>query len=583
MLVNNDFKFFLSVSKKNYSEKPPQGIMHTVGFKPRQLTVEETLQHAVNGYAFCYIFESPCKDGYLPIKKKEVEGFKSTSVIFYDFDMMSVSMEDFISTITYKPTFAYPTYSNGENGEYRYRLVYAFDDVISTRRDFYDRYLKLGVANDFVRENKEKNIGGWDIRVVNQLYFGTKSNSSTYKTDFIYSASDFSEYKADEDEIEEMMKSGLKKKSRFSVGNIKGCENISPEFMKDFCNMKAGEFVSKYSPQYFWNYVDSLETPLIPHDSGMFYEFPDDYVQVFHKRRGKDFDKWRVGENRKSKLYLTAQIMLHNNPNMTMENLLFNLKYEKSRYYCNSDGKLTNEVLITTARNAFRNEFYRETSKHPSFRVNKKFWAEQGITAQQASRYIDTQRRVDRELLPYIDSTKDIDTNFKILIDNGVQISKERLKRLVSKGYIKIIMGGDACAAHPLLSYYENSDTNRILELIRVNEYITNQEIATTLSIGIATVKRNIKKMKGVLIDRMGNNRTGHWVILDYCQDIAEPQQDYISTSTMTEYERMIYEFEADRTIIEENKPMSDDELREDMIKDGWTTEQIEGFFAMYA
>ena len=30
-------------------------------------------------------------------------------------------------------------------------------------------------------------------------------------------------------------------------------------------------------------------------------------------------------------------------------------------------------------------------------------------------------------------------------------------------------------------------------------------------------------------------------------------------------------------------EPMTDDELRQDMIKDGWTTEQIEGFFAMYA
>ena len=76
MLVNKDFKFFLSVSKKNYSEKPPQSVMHTVGFKPRQLTVEETLQHAVNGYAFCYIFESPEKDGYLKIKFKEVERVK---------------------------------------------------------------------------------------------------------------------------------------------------------------------------------------------------------------------------------------------------------------------------------------------------------------------------------------------------------------------------------------------------------------------------------------------------------------------------------------------------------------------------
>lgn len=536
MLVNNDFKFFLSVSTKNYSEKPPQSIMHTLGFKPRQLTVEETLQHAVNGYAFCYIFESSAKDGYLKIKDKEVERFKHTSVIFYDFDMMSVSMEDFISTIPYKPTFAYPTYSNGENGEYRFRLVYAFEDVISTRYDFYDRYLKLGVANNFIREDKKKEIGGWDVRVVNQLYFGTKSYSSTYKSDCIYSASDFSEYKADDTEIEEMMKAGLKKKSRFSIGNIKGCENVSPEFMKDFCSMSSGDFIRKYEPQYFWNYVDSLETPLIPHESGMYWEFPDDYVQVFHKRRGRNFCRWEIGENRKSKLYLTAQIMLHNNPSMTMENLLFNLKYEKSRYYCNSDGKLTNEVLVATARNAFRNEFYIETSKHPSFRVDKIFWTEQGITAQQASRYIITQRKVDKELLPYIDSNKDLNANFKILIDNGVQISKERLKRLVSKGYIKIIMGGNACTALPLLSYCDNCDTNRIFELIKENEYITNQEIASTLSISIATVKRYIKKMKGKLIDRIGNNRTGQWVILDCCQDTVG--QNYSSTSTMTEFER---------------------------------------------
>ena len=579
MLVNNDFKFFLSVSKKNYSEKPPQSIMHTLGFKPRLLTVEETLQHAVNGYAFCYIFEPSDKDGYLKIKHKEVERFKHTSVIFYDFDAMSVTMEDFISTISYKPTFAYPTYSNGENGEYRFRLVYAFDDVINTRYDFYERYLKLGVANNFVREDKKEKVGGWDVRVVNQLYFGTKSNSSTYKSNFIYSASDFSEYKADETEIEEMMKAGLKKKSRFSIGNIKGCENVSSEFMKDFCSMPSGDFLRKYSPEYFWNYVDSLETPLIPHESGMYWEFPDDYVQVFHKRRGRNFDRWEIGENRKSKLYLTAQIMLHNNPSMTMESLLFNLKYEKSRYYSNSDGKLTNEVLVTTARNAFRNEFYIETSKHPSFRVNKKFWAEQGITAQQASRYIITQRKVNKELLPYIDSNKDLNANFKILIDNGVQISKERLKRLVSKGYIKIIMGGNAEGTLPLLSYCDNCDTNRILELIKANECITNQEIASILSISIATVKRYIKKMKGKFIDRIGNNRTGHWVVLDCCQDV---EQNYTSTSTVTEFERWEYDFE-DKIIVEENKPMTDDELRADMLNDGWTEQEVAGFFAIYA
>jgi hypothetical protein len=89
--------------------------------------------------------------------------------------------------------------------------------------------------------------------------------------------------------------------------------------------------------------------------------------------------------------------------------------------------------------------------------------------------------------------------------------------------------------------------------------------------------------MKGKLIDRIGNNRTGHWVILDYSQDIVEPHQDYSSISAMTEYERWEYDFTAERTIVEEKKPMTDEELRVDMLNDGWTEQEVDDFFAIYA
>ena len=40
---------------------------------------------------------------------------------------------------------------------------------------------------------------------------------------------------------------------------------------------------------------------------------------------------------------------------------------------------------------------------------------------------------------------------------------------------------------------------------------------------------------------------------------------------------------ETERTIVEENKPLTDDELRTDMLNDGWTEQEVADFFAMYA
>ena len=69
------------------------------------------------------------------------------------------------------------------------------------------------------------------------------------------------------------------------------------------------------------------------------------------------------------------------------------------------------------------------------------------------------------------------------------------------------------------LSCCPNDDT--ILELIRENEKITLTEIAKTLGVSEPTVNRHIKDMKGKMIDREGNNRSGRWIILPEFQDYA--------------------------------------------------------------
>ena len=87
--------------------------------------------------------------------------------------------------------------------------------------------------------------------------------------------------------------------------------------------------------------------------------------------------------------------------------------------------------------------------------------------------------------------------------------------------------------------------------------------------------------MKGIYINREGNNRTGHWIILD------EPEQ--ISKQTMEPDCSMDYyffekNFENDAAIvIKEPQHKSDDELREELLNDGWTKQEVEDFFSIYA
>jgi biotin operon repressor len=164
-----------------------------------------------------------------------------------------------------------------------------------------------------------------------------------------------------------------------------------------------------------------------------------------------------------------------------------------------------------------------------------------------------------------------------MLIDNGFKISLRTMRRMVSRGDIYINKNN----VITLLSECHSDDTirqNHIIELMKDNNEISLKEIAKQLDCGIATIKRDIQKMKGVLIDRVGNNRSGHWVVLSD----EEPEQEPISDYVMSDFDFLEESFEADKTIIDIPQPKSDDELREELINDGWTEQEVADFFSIY-
>lgn len=568
MLANSEYEFTLFVSQKNYSSKPTQGEMPKMRFVPQQLTIESALECATQGKAFCYTFQSNKADGSLSVKDKRKENFISTSAIIYDFDDMEVSMAEYINLIPYKPSFAYPTYSDGKNGLSRFRLAYVLDVEILGESTFNAIYHAIANANHFTPETKEQ--GGWDVRSVAQMYFGTTQDVSTYISNTVYSIDDFEPY------IVPVTVNGTSTKKSESNNLNRSRDIVDKEFLYNLYHCKYEEFFKSYFDSYYPNYSQSLETTLTLSENEMWYEYPDDYVAVFRKREGKKVLKWNIGEDRKKRLYITAQMMLYNCPELTIENLIYNLYIERKHYYNNVDNKINNQVLIDTAVNAFNRRINLNPSNHSSYRVNKEFWSEQGVGVHQAKGFIRREIRV-QEILPYIDSYKSAKENHQILIDNGFKISLRTMRRMVSRGDIYINKNN----VITLLSECHSDDTirqNHIIELMKENNEISLKEIAKQLDCGIATIKRDIQKMKGVLIDRVGNNRSGHWVVLSD----EEPEQEPVSDYVMNDFDYLEESFEADKTIVDIPQPKSDDELREELLGDGWTEQEVADFFSIY-
>lgn len=568
MLVNSDYEFRLFISQKNYDSKPTQDEMPKMRFVPKQLTIESALECAKQGKVFCYTFLSNKADGSLSVKDKKKENFISTSAIIYDFDNMEVSMADFINSIQFKPSFAYPTYSDGKNGLSRFRLAYVLDEEILGESDFNAVFHAIANANHFTPETKEQ--GGWDVRSVAQMYFGTTQDVSTYISNTVYSINDFQPY------IAPVTEEGASTKKSESKNLNTYQYTIDKEFLYNLYHSKYEDFFKSYFDSYYDNYTQSLETTLTLSDNEMWFEYPDDYVAVFRKREGKKVIQWNIGEDRKKRLYITAQMMLHNCPELTIENLIYNLYIERKHYYNNADNKINNQVLIDTAVNAFNRRINLNPSNHSSYRVNKEFWSEQGVGVHQAKGFIRREQRV-QEILPYIDSYKSVKENYNNLIQNGVEMSLRTLQRMVSRGDIYIYNNKSIT----LLSECRSDVTIRqkqIIELMKTNDKITADEIAKQLDCDVRTVKRDIKKMRGVLIDRVGNNRSGHWVVLSD----EEPEQEPISDYVMNDFDFLEESFEADKTIVDIPQPKSDDELREELLNDGWTEQEVADFFSIY-
>lgn len=462
MLANTDFTFTLNVSVGCYPRKKPEK-PGMIQYSPQLMTFTdlEELQH--KGKAFCYNFTEVDEGGLLTQHLKTIEGFDYTSVIFFDIDKMprEQDMETYIAPLPFKPTFAYTTLSNGietEYWKYNYRLLYALDEPVRSVEEFDSIYFAIAAANGFQqRIYPDGTKYEFDYRKVNQQYYGGGESSQCYRTDIVYSLSDFTPFKEDGIALRQKLVSSKGKNKRgkgfpFENNNQKPQEGkacyseMESPFFKDFFSLAPSEFLAEYDDRWKSIYDASLATKRELSEDEKYWIYPENYQEVFRNwqtvldrdREGllrwhKQIVKWKIGSGRKKRLYITARIMRHNVPGISREKLIYCLTRERYFYYDNSDNRLNNKFLIQVADNAFKYEFeLSPNTKHPQFSANKEYWAEQGYSPNEAKNIIRKEMR-EAEILPLCDFSLSIKENLEILHEKGIKVGKSYLYALRKK------------------------------------------------------------------------------------------------------------------------------------------------------
>lgn len=422
--------FKISVSLQRYTDKNSIR-WNAVNYRQRELTLDEFTELIKQGFCFCHCFRSEGK--VMHQYEKRDSNFISAQIVFLDIDDIDTPMEEFVSTLHKKPTLAYTTPNNHTEKShwlYRFRLCYLFDEPIMSASDYsliYDSILK-SISTDIHTLRMKDNCG----RKASQQFSGNGlGNVEIFKSDFIFSFSDFPF------ENNNASPSFLYKSETEKTKNKHDDIVITDEdFIRDLNCMKPTALIEKYRLRY--QYFD--RTPL--HFENGFALIPDGYMEIhrtwysdtFEKTNGDIINltvikKYRDGEGRRKKLFIAGLIMKKIMPAIKFEHLLYNLVYERTFHYDNSDGVITNNVLYNIARNIINipvEEISLQSRHKKKFVIDKAYCAEHGITPN-TMKNIVRKKLKDEEIGNLYDVSKSVKENHADLQVMGIKVSKTKL------------------------------------------------------------------------------------------------------------------------------------------------------------
>lgn len=421
MKTTTDYKFDVCISDQTFDHKPNRYTeVPKLTFHQSIINVEGLVNAVSKGHCYAPIFEQPSIDMY----HKHAKDFRYSYFISIDVDHNKVEMNSMIDNLEYKPTFAYTSCSNGENGEYSYRLVYCFSEKIEGVDEYYSFVYAIMTSNGLDIKDID-----YRCREAERYYNGNGcGNIEPYITNIIYDKEDYKDYyKQYHRPIED--KSVNENHTYNNNYNI----HLNDTFENDYRNMKMEDILAKYIDVF----PNIEHTPLeIPDDDTPYIIYPIGYTEIrrwWRKRLDGKPIKIKDGEGRRRKLFINGIIRRLINPNITFDNLLYNLLYELVNYMSNydADNVIDKKVIYRIATDVMKKDMAKYEclrGKHKKFIVNPNFCIKYGLSKNEVKNIAAKMIR-HNQIGELYDCSKTDKKNIEIMKENGLDISISTLKR----------------------------------------------------------------------------------------------------------------------------------------------------------
>lgn len=363
MMINNNFTFSVSLSVDSYRDKKDatesiatlelakkNGHSKKMSFQDMTLGIDEFEGYITSGYTYCgglFLLDPDYKetfttksggkytctpyykdDSSLKAQFKSDRYFSCGQVFSIDIDGTRFNdPEAYVESLTLKPTFYYTTPSDNPTGLRKFRLVYIFEELLG--KDGYELATKA-IHKQAEIDTVEKIKDNCGERF--SQYFNGSRGAQVWTTYNILEVGDLKpiidKYGIELDERPE-------DEDMFDSSLLTALETLSYE---DFMHYNSLKY------EYFWNSVR-----FEPGEKYRILDPEKDVVLLF--RWG---DKFKDGEGRRKKLQKYAALRRIARPEITPDELLFNLYVDRERFFDNSDGAITIDCLKRKTEIAFK-------------------------------------------------------------------------------------------------------------------------------------------------------------------------------------------------------------------------------------
>lgn len=371
--------------------------------------------------------------GFCPLHRDVHQADQArTNIIVYDFDHNTTPLDEFIKGLNIRPSYTYYSFSNGKDGQYRYRLIYQLAECI-TGSEYDAVHQHIAEANGWQQAPRTGDQTNTYDPLARNQYFFSGTSISYYPNNIIYEYNTHTQPKP-APKSEKRPRQTQAKKARHD-----GDEYTQYKYFSDSFVAKIYEFIpSPYAIRF--NYITHTPLPEVNADTPII-EYPADYIETPRKfvfdplKKSYGIAKYRDGENRHKKLFVTGIIIRKLNPDLTPIHLLKALLREFTLYYDNSDDKYTMPRLLAIADAVLDADVSIELKRwrKPKYIVNPKYCAKHLLTKRQVVgqqngiRQAEERAKRYEDISKYYDPTETDNTNLLRLKQKGIKCSRNTL------------------------------------------------------------------------------------------------------------------------------------------------------------